>query len=212
MSQTLITALNNEVRQVGEPLEGNCFYRHRSNFQLRPNTERLRADLVRFARYGRNILEIGTNAGHSLALINEGISKEEYNKGMIVGIDKCFHKYTKPCMDIFREHSNKDFMFLEGTSEKVLPELNSNGTYIRFDKIHIDGGHTERALRNDIEMCYNLSTKETIVCIDDTNFTKIKKICDEYISNGLLTEVSDTYFEDYKWDTKFHRLYKYVYD
>jgi len=209
MSQSLITALNNEVRQVGEPLEGNCFYKHRSDFKLRPNTDGLRADLVRFARHGRNILEIGTNAGHSLALINEGIAPEEYNKGMIVGVDKCFHKYTEFCMDIFWEHSNKPFAFLEGTSEKVLPTIINNGRNVVFDRIHIDGGHGEKALRNDIEMCSKLAFKGTLVCIDDTNFSKIKKICDEYISTGLLREVSNTTFRDHKWDTKFHRLYMY---
>ena len=207
MSYAVIQQLNEEVRMIGEPLEGNCFYKHRSNFQLRPNTENLRRDLMRFARNGRHILEIGTNAGHSLALMNEGLAEDNKYTGTLTGIDKCFHKYTDPCMDIIWEHSTKPFAFLEGTSDKILPTLGPNAY---FDRIHIDGGHGEAALRNDIEMCEEYSTAETLLCIDDTNFSKIKKICDEYVERGLLREVSDNYFEE--WDTKFHRLYEYIFD
>ena len=60
----------------------------------------------------------------------------------------------------------------------------------------------------DIENCKRLSNNITKVLIDDTNFTRIKNVCDEYVEKGFLTEIS----EEYGIHTKTHRLYKYVFD
>ena len=64
------------------------------------------------------------------------------------------------------------------------------------------------AIKKAIENCKRLSNNITKVLIDDTNFTRIKNVCDEYVEKGFLTEIS----EEYGIHTKTHRLYKYVFD
>ena len=191
--------LNEIVKESGERIEGNCFYQHHSDFKLRKDTENLRQDLIDLGSKAGSILEIGTNAGHSLFLMN---TKKSEN-GIIVGVDKCFHKYTQPCMDYFSTISKCPFEFYAGKSENIYPAL-INKFPEHFNLIHIDGGHSTRVLENDITKCFHLSHTNTLVLIDDTTHSNIKKVCDKYISTGFLIEQ-----EEVLLDNKKHRLFKY---
>tara|TARA_R100000353_G_C6482972_1_gene189698 strand:- start:118 stop:696 length:579 start_codon:yes stop_codon:yes gene_type:complete len=192
MANNIIEKLNSIVKETGEKLEGNCLYKHHTDFVKRTDSENVVSDLKALSRISNSLFEIGVNAGHSLAIM-----KEANENLQIKCCDLCFHSYTEKCCEFLEVN------LLKGNSKKVVPQMPLE----IFDLIHIDGGHTVLCLKQDIENCKRLSNENTKVLIDDTNFKRIKALCDEYIAKGFLKEIS----EEYNINTKTHRLYQYVF-
>lgn len=192
MLNDIIEKLNTIVKESGEKLEGNCIYKHHSNFEKRKDTEDIVSDLKELGRISNKYFEIGVNAGHSIAIMKSANENLE-----VTCCDLCFHGYTEKCCEFLQVN------LIKGNSKKVVPRMPNN----KFDLIHIDGGHTVLCLKKDIENCKRLSDENTKVLIDDTNFTRIKALCDEYVAKEFLKEISN----EYNIHTKTHRLYKYVF-
>lgn len=55
---------------------------------------------------------------------------------------------------------------------KTIPVFIENNKGVKFDFIFIDGGHDYVVAKADMENCFHLAHKDTIVAIDDTMFTK----------------------------------------
>ena len=77
---------------IGESIEGNCFYKHNSFGDVAPELLPKQINIYNLSSQATNILEIGFNAGHSclLMLLSNSTSK-------ITLFDICEHKYTVPC-------------------------------------------------------------------------------------------------------------------
>lgn len=199
----LVSSINKIVKEIKEPMEGNCLYQHHSNFKFhRDNKEALRQNIYTLCKQSKSILEIGFNAGHSAALYTYA------NPEIIIrSFDLCSHKYSKPCGELLAR-TLSDFKLIPGDSRETLRDYNEAPA---FDLIHIDGGHGYSAAKSDLYECKKFSTKETILIFDDAYHTFVEKLLTEETSSsnhtGMIREVNYT---DYNLiPTKWHRVFKY---
>ena len=128
-----------------DDLEGNCLYKHFSNFELRKgdDIEKLRSNLVKLGEINNSVLEVGFNGGHSCALMGSNNPKMEF---LLFDIGRW--DYTQRTIDYFKTIFKVEY--IKGNSNKTLPKYNATRTY---DLIHIDGGHGVVTCENDIRNC-----------------------------------------------------------
>jgi predicted O-methyltransferase YrrM len=86
---------------------------------------------------------------------------------------------------------------IQGSSVDTLPTL--SGAY---DIIHIDGGHTDPIVKNDCDHAIRLSSKGTILIMDDYDFPNIRRIWNEYCSKYKLLKHSSHIFETKRQDIR----------
>lgn len=111
------------------------------------------------------IMEIGFNAGHSSYLF-----LKYFKKIKIISFDLGFHdyvKYGKEFIDL--NYPNKHLLII-GDSTKSIPNYIEEHPNKKFDIIFVDGGHEYEVALSDMENCYKLAHKDTIVILDDTTF------------------------------------------
>jgi len=199
---TDIININNIIKKYTSKIEGNCLYRHQSNFiefekgNRYDNKLILRNNFFNIVKDAKNILEIGLNGGHSMAIFLLSNPKLE-----VLSFDICQHNYVK---DIANYYKNKyNFNFVEGDSLITVKEYNNDKKY---DIIHIDGGHYEECVINDLINCKKFAHKDTLMIFDDTNAHHISQIINKYCENNFIKEI------DYSDNLKkcfFHRIFKY---
>jgi predicted O-methyltransferase YrrM len=114
-----------------------------------------------------NVMEIGFNAGHSAEVFLEN------NKELtLTSFDLGAHKYVSTAKEyIDATYPNRHNLIL-GDSRKTIPTYLKNNKHIKFDVIFIDGGHSYEIAKADMENCFYLAHKDTIVILDDTIFTQ----------------------------------------
>ncbi len=185
MLNDLLTVIQNDK----EALEGNCFYYHQSYTRF---SELLNKQLNLFwagTNAKARICEIGFNAGHSSLLFclgSLGVSLDY----TIFDINE--HTYTKPCFDyIQRAFPEKVFTFIEGDSTVEIPRwITAHPEALeQYDLLHIDGGHSEHCIRNDLLNSLKLLRVDGLVIIDDTNIPYINSYVDRLLTTGNFEEV-----------------------
>lgn len=130
-------------------------------------------DLIKLTKNPNiNIMEIGFNAGHSAEVFLEN------NKELtLTSFDIGSHDYlasAKEYIDV--KYPNKHTLML-GDSKITVPNYIENNKGIKFDFIFIDGAHGYDDAKIDMENCFHLAHKDTIVVLDDTVFTKEFESC-----------------------------------
>jgi hypothetical protein len=181
--------LKNIVINCNDNLEGNCFYYHET-LNIFPELYSKQLNLFWCGKQAvENICEIGFNAGHSTMLMLLGRDNSPLNFTIF---DIGHHLYTKPSLNYIKsQFSHVNFEYVEGDSTIVMPEwINQHKELIgKYDVVHVDGGHDEHCISNDIKNADILVKIHGIIIIDDTYIHYINKYVNLYISNGKYVEL-----------------------
>lgn len=178
------------IRNSNSTLEGNCFYYHESLNKF-PELYPKQVNLFWCGKQAvENICEIGFNAGHSTLLMLLGRSNTPLNFTIF---DIGHHSYTKPSYEYIKtKFSFVNFEYVEGDSTSTMPKWINNHSELmyKYDVIHVDGGHSENCISNDMKNADLLLKKDGIMIIDDTNDDTINKYVNLYISTGNYNEIN----------------------
>lgn len=187
--------VNNISQKTNENIEGNYFSLIINGTDINNQldfTYKKQANLYYISSLlpnNANVCEIGFNAGHSSIIILTATENKNIN---YVIFDICEHSYLKPCLEYIKSiFTNTNINFIEGDSIKTIPQFikNTKDVIFNYDLIHIDGGHTEDCISNDMKNANILLKIGGIIIIDDTNIKYINDIVDKYIKIGDYEEI-----------------------
>jgi len=187
--EKILNDLKNLIIYSKTSLEGNSFYVHES-LNLHQDLYTKQLNLFWCGKQAvTKICEIGFNAGHSTMLLLLGRDKTPLDFTIF---DIGHHAYTKPCINYIKSYfSHINFEYIEGDSTLTIPKwIKANQLHLGlYDVVHVDGGHSEHCISNDIKNADLLVKKGGIVIIDDTNVHHINNYVDLYVSSGKYREM-----------------------
>lgn len=112
-----------------------------------------------------NIMEIGFNAGHSADTFLKNNTSLK-----LTSFDIGSHNYVSVAKEyIDMTYPNRHTLIL-GNSMLTIPKFIQDNPDIKFDLIFIDGGHDYGIVKSDMENCFHLAHKDTVLAVDDTVF------------------------------------------
>ena len=188
--QPHLDSLKQIIIDSNVPLEGNSFYSHKTlNLYSALATKQL--NLFWCGKQARSrICEIGFNAGHSTLLMLLGRDKSPLD---FTVFDIGAHPYTRPCLDYMRTaFPHVNFEYIEGDSTVTMATwISANPANAGlYDVVHVDGGHTEQCISNDMHNADILVKNGGILIVDDTDVSHINSFVNTYISSGKYREMN----------------------
>lgn len=180
------------INQIGEPIEGNLFmYDHNSGYVEMFNDKRHNLLTICSQPHVTQGMEIGFNAGFSAVMMliaNPNLKMTCFDLGN--------HKYAYPCyQQICQDFPNRVNLILGDSRLTVSSfirkqqELEPNKR-IKFDFIHIDGGHDDPVAESDILNSYQLASYRTILIMDDYNFHNLHNLWNSFVKKLHLQPVT----------------------
>jgi predicted O-methyltransferase YrrM len=146
------------INECGEHAEGNLMTLYNPGV-IHDDYKEKRYNIFSLARKAIHIMEIGFNAGHStlIYLMANDTSKIQL-------FDLGDHRYSKLCYEYLNREFPNRLSIVWGDSMETIPRFN---TTVKYDLIHIDGGHLEHIAYADVVNCKRLATEDTVAIIDD---------------------------------------------
>lgn len=139
--------------------------------------------IVKSNPFIRVIGEIGFNAGHSSLIFLEANSDV-----FVYSFDIMEHDYVQVAKNfIDRTFPNRHHL-IPGDSAISVPLFKRENPLMKFDLIYIDGGHSYQSALQDIENMRDLAHKDTILIIDDIQFSGVNKAYKECVDRNLISE------------------------
>lgn len=165
-------------KDIGEPVEGNCFTAHLDVDRVIPDLIYKQMNHYILGRGAKNIMEIGFNAGHSslLYLLANPDSK-------LTIFDLCEHKYTMPCFEYLDSIFPGRMTMHQGDSTVEVPKYDQSA---RFDLVHIDGGHCGDIPNKDFFNSLKLASD--FIIWDDTQISTLNNMFNGYLQQGYIRE------------------------
>ena len=158
------------------------------------NVPRQVEDLIKLTNQPNlRVMEIGFNAGHSAEVFlkhNTSLTLTSFDIGI--------HDYVNAAKGYIDEVYPDRHTLILGDSQKTVPAYLENNKGAKFDVIFIDGDHTYEVAKADMENCFHLAHKDTIVMLDDTMFTPNwvqsfnigpTRIWSEYLNQSKVVEI-----------------------
>ena len=203
--EDILSCLRNLVVESKCSLEGNSFYTH-ATLDLYPCLYSKQLNLFWSGKQAeKRICEIGFNAGHSTMLLLLGNLYEDLN---FTVFDIGHHKYTRPCLEYIKTRFSKvNFEYVEGDSTLTMPKwIESNRPLCgMYDVVHVDGGHSDHCIINDMKNSDVLVKINGIIIVDDSHCDNINRVINAYIHSGKYIEVGILKTEGYK-----HRIIRKI--
>lgn len=189
-----ITALNQVIASAGEAVEGNvCYWDGTPAEAVRtaaPITDGnhviKRVNLAALARRRSTMLEIGLNAGHS-ALICLLANPTLH----LYSIDLCAHQYTHLAAQHLRSRFGRRFVFWPGDSREVMPRVAIDRPNLKFDLLHVDGGHSPHLAIADMSNALRMAAPGADFVVDDVNAPVLGDALEHVCSLGYLAPLDD---------------------
>ena len=102
------------------------------------------------------------------------------------------HLYTQPCFDYIQSkfpHIRMEYN--KGDSIETIPKwISDNKSSIwTYDIVHVDGGHSEQCISNDMKHADLLVKVGGVIIIDDTDNSVINNYTNIYLNSGFYREV-----------------------
>jgi len=88
--------------------------------------------------------------------------------------------YSKSAVQNLLKKFKKNIHLIQGNSNKILKKIDMS----KIDYVFLDGGHDYETVKNDLNNCTKVLTKEGTILCDDYNLTYapgVKKAIDEYV-------------------------------
>jgi predicted O-methyltransferase YrrM len=167
-------------------IEGGLMYQHVQEYRVTDGPDPRRTQkLTNFllaCSSAKRMLEIGSNAGHSVLLALSA------NPELVVYSNDIFHHhYTERCLSYLKGVFGNRLHVLPGDSREVVPLLATHHS-LQFDLLHVDGGHGESLCRTDIANCLRIAGRRSMMLVDDTSADHIRAVCAEFVDRGYLRE------------------------
>lgn len=195
--QKMLDDIKQIVIDSNSLLEGNSFYVHQS-LDLFSDLYTKQLNLFWCGKQAKTrICEIGFNAGHSCMLMLLGRDNSPLDFTIF---DIGQHAYTMPSIKyISSKFPHIKFEYLVGDSRLTMPNwiLANQSLVGTYDVVHVDGGHSEDCILNDMKNADILVKKGGIIIIDDVNIDYINMYVDLYLSIGIYREMNVLQTEGY---------------
>lgn len=177
--------LKDLIKETGEPLEGNCVYRHLSFDQWDVLLNK-RINYQKAAKEKKFISEIGFNAGHSVLAMILANPNAHY-----VLFDLGTHAYARPCFEYLKKTFSQTAMeIFWGDSRETLAAYHKEHPEAVFDLMHIDGGHRSEVYIVDWKNSLDVTSSGSLIIFDDTDTEKINAFLDKEIKKGIVSETT----------------------
>ncbi len=173
------------IEKTGEPLEGNCVYRHLS-FDRWDVLLNKRINYQKAVKERKLICEIGFNAGHSILAMILANPDAHYFL-----FDLGTHAYARPCFEYLKKSFPQTTIeIFWGDSRETLAVYHKKHPEVMFDLVHIDGGHRSEVYSVDWKNSLDVTSSGSLIIFDDTDSVKINAFLDKEIEKGLVREAT----------------------
>ena len=186
---TLLNDLKKIIIDSQDPLEGNSFYHHLSLTPY-PELYNKQVNLFNIGKNTSRICEIGFNAGHSAMLLLLGRDNSPLD---FTVFDNSCHRYTIPAFQYIKSQFPKvSFEYIEGDSTITMPQFIEKNKHLigTYDLVHVDGGHHEHCIRNDMKNADQLVKINGFLIVDDVYMGHINNCINDYVSSGMYIDTT----------------------